>query len=258
MERRWPAEGNPALHQADRRPDPHGQRGRHLQPVRNAGPRDPRSAAAAPDAAGREGSHRRAGRAGRQDQGLPRHPRLPRADHAIISDELAEVREKFAVPRRTEIVDWSGDMDDEDLIEREDMVVTVTQAAISSARRWPISARRSAAARACRGATEGRGRRHHPLRRQHAHAAPVLHHRRHGLQAQDLAPALGRAHVAGKAIVNILPIPQGTGIAAIMPVDRDEDDWDDLQIVFATSAGDVRRNALSAISPMSCATARSR
>jgi DNA gyrase subunit A len=45
------------------------------------------------------------------------------------------VREQFAVPRRTEIVDWSGDMDDEDLIEREDMVVTVTQAAISSARR---------------------------------------------------------------------------------------------------------------------------
>ncbi len=44
----------------------------------------------------------------------------------IIADELREVREQFAVPRRTEIVDWSGDMDDEDLIEREDMVVTVT------------------------------------------------------------------------------------------------------------------------------------
>jgi len=49
----------------------------------------------------------------------------------------------------------------------------------------------------------------------------------------------------GKAIVNILPIPTGVSIAAIMPVDRDEKDWDDLQIVFATSAGDVRRNALS-------------
>ncbi|NEU35246.1 hypothetical protein GN156_31825, partial [bacterium LRH843] len=45
---------------------------------------------------------------------------------AIISEELAEVKTAFAVPRRTEIVDWSGDMDDEDLIEREDMVVTVT------------------------------------------------------------------------------------------------------------------------------------
>jgi DNA gyrase subunit A len=49
----------------------------------------------------------------------------------------------------------------------------------------------------------------------------------------------------GKAIVNILPIPTGVSIAAIMPVDRDEKHWDDLQIIFATSAGDVRRNALS-------------
>jgi len=45
---------------------------------------------------------------------------------SIISDELKEVREKFAVPRRTEIVEWAGDMDDEDLIEKEDMVVTIT------------------------------------------------------------------------------------------------------------------------------------
>jgi len=49
----------------------------------------------------------------------------------------------------------------------------------------------------------------------------------------------------GKAIVNILPIPQGVSIAAVMPVDRDEDHWDELQIAFATSAGDVRRNMLS-------------
>ncbi len=45
---------------------------------------------------------------------------------SIISEELAEVKDQFAVPRRTEIVDWSGDMDDEDLIAREAMVVTVT------------------------------------------------------------------------------------------------------------------------------------
>jgi DNA gyrase subunit A len=49
----------------------------------------------------------------------------------------------------------------------------------------------------------------------------------------------------GKAVVNILPIAQGTSIAAIMPVDRDEAEWDQLQIFFAASAGDVRRNALS-------------
>jgi DNA gyrase subunit A len=49
----------------------------------------------------------------------------------------------------------------------------------------------------------------------------------------------------GKAIVNILPIPTGVSIAAIMPVDVPEEEWDNLQIIFATSAGDVRRNALS-------------
>jgi DNA gyrase subunit A len=49
----------------------------------------------------------------------------------------------------------------------------------------------------------------------------------------------------GKAIINILPIPQGVSIAAIMPVDRDEEEWADLQVVFATSAGTVRRNKLS-------------
>jgi DNA gyrase subunit A len=49
----------------------------------------------------------------------------------------------------------------------------------------------------------------------------------------------------GKAIVNILPIPQGASVAAIMPVDAPEAEWENLQIIFATSAGDVRRNALS-------------
>ena len=49
---------------------------------------------------------------------------------AIIADELREVKDSFAVPRRTEIVDWSGDMEDEDLIEREDMVVTVTSGGV--------------------------------------------------------------------------------------------------------------------------------
>ena len=56
---------------------------------------------------------------------------------------------------------------------------------------------------------------------------------------------MGGRTAKGKAIVNILPIPVGVSIAAIMPVDVDESEWDNLQIVFATSAGDIRRNALS-------------
>ncbi len=57
-------------------------------------------------------------------------------------------------------------------------------------------------------------------------------------------PLAGR-QAKGKAIVNILPIEPGVSIAALMPVDVPEEEWDDLQIVFATSDGDVRRNALS-------------
>jgi DNA gyrase subunit A len=56
---------------------------------------------------------------------------------------------------------------------------------------------------------------------------------------------LGGRTAKGKAIVNILPIPAGVSVAAIMPVDRDEAEWGDLQIVFATTQGDVRRNRLS-------------
>ena len=56
---------------------------------------------------------------------------------------------------------------------------------------------------------------------------------------------MGGRTAKGKAIVNILPIPQGVSVAAIMPVDREEADWGDLQIVFATTQGDVRRNRLS-------------
>jgi DNA gyrase subunit A len=57
-------------------------------------------------------------------------------------------------------------------------------------------------------------------------------------------PQAGR-NSRGKAVVNILPIPKGVSVAAMMPVDAPEEEWENLQIVFATSAGDIRRNALS-------------
>ncbi len=66
----------------------------------------------------------------------------------IISNELREVKAAYAVPRRTEIADWSGDMEDEDLIEREDMVVTITSGGYIKRTPWPSSARKTAAARA--------------------------------------------------------------------------------------------------------------
>nr|WP_156801053.1 DNA gyrase subunit A [Oceaniovalibus guishaninsula] len=164
---------------------------------------------------------------------------------AIIGDELREVREQFAVPRRTEIVEWSGDMDDEDLIEREDMVVTITQSGYI--KRTPLAEFRSQ-----RRGGKGLGGMATKdddvvttLFVANTHT-PLLVFTTDGMayKLKTWRLPLGGRTARGKAIVNILPIPTGTSIAAIMPVDRDEADWDELQIVFATSAGDVRRNAL--------------
>jgi DNA gyrase subunit A len=165
---------------------------------------------------------------------------------AIIADELREVRELFAVPRRTEIVDWSGDMEDEDLIEREDMVVTVTQGGYI---------KRTALADFRAQKRGGKGLSGGSLKEDDVVTSLFVANTHtqllffttdgmvYKLKTWRL-PQGGRTS-KGKAIVNILPIPQGVSIAAIMPVDRDEKEWDDLQIVFATNRGTVRRNRLS-------------
>ena len=164
----------------------------------------------------------------------------------IIADELREVRELFAVPRRTEIVDWSGDMEDEDLIAREDMVVTVTSGGYI--KRTPLADFRSQR----RG---GKGLAGMQTKEEDVVTTLFVANTHTQLlffttdgMAYKLKtwrlPQGGRTS-KGKAIVNILPIPPGVSIAAILPIDRDEKDWSELQIVFATSAGTVRRNALS-------------
>ncbi|MEM9901072.1 MAG: DNA gyrase subunit A [Pseudomonadota bacterium] len=165
---------------------------------------------------------------------------------AIISGELREVRADFAVPRRTVIEDWSGDMEDEDLIEREDMVVTVTQSGYI--KRTPLSDYR-AQKRGGKGLAGGDLKDDDVVTSlfvANTHT-PLLFFTTTGMvyKLKTWRLPQGGRTTRGKAIVNILPIPPGTGIAAIMPVDRDEADWGDLQIVFATSEGDVRRNRLS-------------
>lgn len=164
----------------------------------------------------------------------------------IISSELQEVKDLFAVPRRTEIVDWSGDMDDEDLIEREDMVVTVTQTGYI--KRTPLADFR-AQRRGGKGIS-GMSTKDDDvvttLFVANTHTQ-LLFFTTDGMvyKLKTWRLPQGGRTAKGKAIVNILPIPVGVSIAAIMPVDRDEKEWADLQIIFATSAGDVRRNALS-------------
>jgi DNA gyrase subunit A len=164
----------------------------------------------------------------------------------IISDELTEVREQFAVPRRTEIVDWSGDMEDEDLIEREDMVVTVTSGGYI---------KRTALADFRAQKRGGKGLSGMQTKEEdvvttlfvaNTHTQ-LLFFTTDGMvyKLKTWRLPLGGRTSKGKAIVNILPIPSGVSIAAIMPVDVPEEEWENLQIFFATSAGDVRRNALS-------------
>ncbi|MCK0143747.1 DNA gyrase subunit A [Aliiroseovarius sp. F20344] len=165
---------------------------------------------------------------------------------SIISDELLEVREAFAVPRRTQIVDWSGDMDDEDLIEREDMVVTITST--GWAKRTPLADFR-AQKRGGKGLSGMQTKDEDVITTlfvANTHTQ-LLFFTDDGMAYKLKTwrlPQGGRT-AKGKPLVNILPIPTGVSIAAILPVDRDEDEWDDLQIVFATSKGSVRRNRLS-------------
>ena len=164
----------------------------------------------------------------------------------IIRDELTTVRDEFAVPRRTEIVDWSGDMDDEDLIEKEDMVVTVTSGGYI---------KRTALADFRAQRRGGKGLSSMATKEEdvvttlfvaNTHTQ-LLFFTTDGMvyKLKTWRLPLGSRTAKGKAIVNILPIPTGVSIAAIMPVDRDEAEWADLQVVFATSAGTVRRNKLS-------------
>ncbi|MBY6065561.1 DNA gyrase subunit A [Leisingera aquaemixtae] len=164
----------------------------------------------------------------------------------IISDELREVRDNFAVPRRTEIVDWSGDMEDEDLIEREDMVVTVTSGGYI--KRTPLADFR-AQKRGGKGVSGMQTKEEDVITTlfvANTHTQ-LLFFTTDGMVYKLKTwrlPQGGRTS-KGKAIVNILPIPTGVSIAAIMPVDVPDEEWENLQVVFATSGGDVRRNRLS-------------
>ncbi|MBP8932392.1 MAG: DNA gyrase subunit A, partial [Paracoccus sp.] len=164
----------------------------------------------------------------------------------IISDELREVKSLFAVPRRTEITDWAGDLDDEDLIEREDMVVTITsggyikRTALAEFR----SQRRGGKGLASMATKEDDVVTTLFVANTHTE---LLFFTTDGMVYRLKTwrlPLAGRT-AKGKAIVNILPIDPGVSIAALMPVDAPQAEWDDYQVIFATSQGDVRRNALS-------------
>jgi len=165
---------------------------------------------------------------------------------AIVKEELAKVRDDFATPRRTEIVEQMDEVEEEDLIHREDMVVTVSHQGYI--KRVPLSTYRAQR----RG---GKGRAGMQTRDEDFVArlfvasthAPVLYFsslgRVYKLKVWKLPMAAPQAR--GKAIINILPLQQGERITTIMPLPEDESTWDTLDVMFATTKGTVRRNKLS-------------
>ena len=165
---------------------------------------------------------------------------------SIIAGELNEVKEQFSPPRRTEIIDWAGDMEDEDLIEREDMVVTITSGGYI--KRTPLADFR-AQRRGGKGLAGMQTKDEDVVTTlfvANTHTQ-LLFFSTDGMayKLKTWRLPLGSRTAKGKAIINILPIQSGVSIAAVMPVDAPEEEWEKLQIIFSTSSGDVRRNALS-------------
>jgi DNA gyrase subunit A len=164
----------------------------------------------------------------------------------IIKDELKAVREEFTTPRRTEIREQDFEVEDEDLIQREDMVVTVSHAGYI--KRVPLSAYRAQR----RG---GKGRAGMQTREEdfvtkifvaNTHT-PVLFFSSSGMVYREKVWRLpvGNPQARGKALINLLPLDPDERITTIMPMPEDEARWGKLQIMFATSSGNVRRNQLS-------------
>jgi len=165
---------------------------------------------------------------------------------AIITDELKVIRDEFATPRKTELIDAEIELEDEALIEREDVAVTVTHAGYI--KRTPLAEYRVQG----RG---GKGRAGMATRDEDfvtslfvaSTHAWLLFFSSTGMAYKLKVWRLPEARIAGKgkAMVNLLPLAQGERITTILALPEDDGAWDKLNVVFATKSGDVRRNQLS-------------
>ncbi len=164
----------------------------------------------------------------------------------IITAELAAVRDEFATPRKTEIIDAVGEFDDEDLIQREDVVVTVTHRGYI--KRVPLATYRAQR----RG---GKGRSGLTTRDEDfvtqifiaSTHTPVLFFSSRGMCYRMKVWRLPAANPqsVGKALINLLPLQQDEVITTILPLPEDDDSWAALELMFATRSGGVRRNSLA-------------
>jgi DNA gyrase subunit A len=165
---------------------------------------------------------------------------------AIVKTELAEVKSKFATPRKTVIVEQENEVEDEDLIQREDMVVTVSHAGY--VKRVPLSTYR-AQRRGGKGRAGMQTRDEDFVSRLFVASThtPVLFFSSRGQVYKEKVWRLPMAapNARGKALINILPLEQGERITTIMPLPEDESSWANLDVMFATTGGTVRRNKLS-------------
>ena len=165
---------------------------------------------------------------------------------AIIKSELDGIKAEFATPRRTVIIEQEGEVEDEDLIQREDMVVTVSHAGY--AKRVPLSTYR-AQRRGGKGRAGMQTREEDFVSRLFVASThtPVLFFSSRGKVYKEKVWRLPVAapNARGKALINILPLEQGERITTIMPLPEDESSWAQLDVMFATTGGNVRRNKLS-------------
>ena len=164
----------------------------------------------------------------------------------IIAAELDEVAEEFADARRTEIVEAEGEIEDEDLIAREDMVVTVTHAGYI--KRTPLAEYR-AQRRGGKGRAGVKTREEDFVTRlfvANTHT-PLVFFTSRGMayQLKVWKLPLAAPNARGRPLINLLPLEQGETVTSVLPLPEDEAEWDKLDVMFCTRSGHVRRNRLS-------------
>ena len=163
----------------------------------------------------------------------------------IITAELKVIKEKFSIPRRTKIIDAILNYNIEETIQRESVVITITQQGYI--KRGPLNSFKQQK----RG---GKGKSGIKTRGEDSVVqlfsvnthTPVLFFSTEGLVYRIKAWKIpeGSASSKGKSLFNILPLKNHQSISSIMPLSENENEWKNLQIVFATSKGKIRKNSL--------------
>ncbi len=165
--------------------------------------------------------------------------------YGIMRDELVAIKEEYATPRLTKIEEFEFEQDVESLIQREDMVVTVTEAGYI--KRVPLNAYK-AQKRGGKGKSGMTTKEEDFVSRLFVTSThtPVLFFSSKGLvyKLKVYKLPLGSPTSKGKPFVNLLPLDEGENITTIMPLPEKEADCKNLSIMFATKSGMVRRNSL--------------